>query len=381
MYTENIESLTHELDNYYNSKAKDHSLFNLQKLPNQTTYDNQPEVTLVDLELFVREVLSTHQAAFLFDTQDRQYKPSSSIAYYFRAIPEFIQIVKALNDRYEYSEHINVFIACTRALGLQDVELNWQNDLSEANKIDHRFNHKWTAACFNDLVYEIRNTWKTNSFHKKSFQDKFNSRQEEANNRLEGYCHYVNELFKKYARLVVIRIDLFYQKSITGNKSASDIAKDLKHLTENKRNNQSLFADMAGYIAKLEYGHEKGLHWHMLFFFDGSKRSNSSHIYLAKAIGEYWKHTVTKGQGDYWNANANIDDYQRKGLRGIGTINYNEKILRGKLEYIVSYLCKTGQYFKPKFYPKVRLFRRGNYPEFSNQKLGRPRSKLEQQTA
>ncbi len=101
---------------------------------------------------------------------------------------------------------------------------------------------------------------------------------------------------------------------------------------------------------------------------------------MAQSIGEYWKNTVTQGQGDYWNVNARADDYRRKGLLGIGTINYNDRVLRSKLKYIVSYLCKTDQYFKPKFCPKVRLFRRGKYPKLPAKRLGRPRRKLETQT-
>lgn len=383
MHKNQIDTTSDARDSLYTAKAYDHSLFepikllklNKQQRAHLADDDNYYELKLSSLEQFVETLLNHHEVPFLFDCQNRQYQPASPIADYFTSVPDFIRLVKALSNRYQYSEYINVFIACIHELGLQDIELNWQNGMLEANKIDHCLAHKRAAPWFNDLVYAIRNTWKT-----KKLQTKVSTRRFETNERLKDYCQYVDALFNHYARLVVIRIDLFYQKHLTGNKSASDISKDLDHLIENKRCN-SLFDDLVGYIAKLENGGEKGMHWHMLFFFDGSKRSNSGHRFLAQAIGEYWKNTVTQGQGDYWNVNDRIDDYQRKGLLGIGPINYNDHFLRNNLNAIVSYLCKMDQYFRPKFDPKVRLFRRGNYPKMPTQRLGRPRRKLEQQTA
>lgn len=372
-------------DVIYTAKMDGHALFDpnkLLKLKSQQRAhlpnDNYYELKLSSLEQFVDTLLNHDEAPFVLDTQDRyktHYQPASHLADYFSLVPDFIRVVKALSVRYEYSEHINVFITCARSLGLLDAELDWKNEYLDAHKMDPRFGGKPAAILFNDLVGAIRNTWKT-----KNIQAKVNSRRYEANERRKGYCQYVKALFNHYARLVVVRIDLFYQKNLTGNKSAADITKDLKHLIENKRNN-SLFDHMTGYIAKLENGEEKGMHWHILFFFDGSKRCNTSHSYLAESIGEYWKNNVTQGQGDYWNVNARANDYKCKGLLGIGTINYNDQFLRNKLNYIVSYLCKTDQYFKPKFSPKVRLFRRGNYPKVPDKKRsGRPRGKQETQT-
>ena len=366
-------------DALYAAKAVGHSLFEpskLSKLKSQQRAhlpdDNYYELKLSSLEQFVDALLHSGEAPFVLDTQDH-YQPASHLADYFSLVPDFIRVVNVLSSRYEYSEHITVFITCARSLGLLSVELDWRNEYLDADKIDLRFGGKPAALLFNDLVGAIRNTWKT-----KNIQAKVNARRHETKKRLNDYGHYVNALFKDCSRLVVIRIDLFYQKHLSGNKSAADITKDLNHLIENKRCN-TLFDYRLGYIAKLEYGAEKGMHWHILFFFNGSKRNNASHSHLAQSIGEYWKNTVTQGQGDYWNVNARADDYRRKGLLGIGTINYNDLFLRSKLNSIVSYLCKTEQYFKPKFCPKVRLFRRGKYPKLPAKRLGRPRSKLEQQ--
>jgi hypothetical protein len=133
---------------------------------------------------------------------------------------------------------------------------------------------------------------------------------------------------------------------------------------------------MKGYIVKMEYGIDKGIHFHALILFDGSRRSNHSHIHSAKLLGEYWVDVVTKGSGDYWNSNAKIKDFKNAGLCGIGTINADETELRNNLlNYVVKYLCKPSQFFKPKHGPGVRLFRRGNEPTIPIAKRGRARTR------
>ena len=112
--------------------------------------------------------------------------------------------------------------------------------------------------------------------------------------------------FPIVARLVLVRVDLFYEKQYGDSIDVFDMTNDLDRLFGNARHN-SLFAFMKGYIVKLEYGVDKGIHAHALLFFDGSKRNNSSHIQLAKEIGEYWINMITKGRGAYWNVNANAD--------------------------------------------------------------------------
>lgn len=217
------------------------------------------------------------------------------------------------------------------------------------------------AELFNMLVKEIRSYWKTNKI-----QTKVNARKNEANRQYDDYCRYADSLFANRAKLLVLRVDLFYKKGHHNDIDILTITEDLNHLFENKRGN-SIFDFMKGYIAKLQYGAEKGLHWHVLFFFDGSMRNNSSHIHLAELIGEYWIETITNGRGDYWNVNAYADRYDKLDRRGIGVIRWWEEPLRNNLKnLVIQYLCKTDQFIKPKCSPKVRLFRRGNYPVMAN---------------
>ncbi|ASF45230.1 YagK/YfjJ domain-containing protein [Methylovulum psychrotolerans] len=323
------------------------------------------------LEDFVGESLEnvgTPFTTYLGNNGKIAYAPSSLAQRYFVGVPSFIKIVNMLSPDYDYSERITIFIACYQAMGLHGIELGWGNINFDSTKTYPHMGGISAAEIFNALVNNIRREWKLNNI-----QTKVNSRKIEANRRYIDYCRYVDALFGNCARLLVLRIDLFYKKEHSQNFSAFDITEDLNHLFENKRCN-SIFDFMKGYIAKLEYGVDKGMHWHVLFFFDGSKRNNSSHIHLAEEIGEYWKNTITKGYGDYWNVNKNLRQYAKLRRQGIGVINWQDIELRANLKgLVIQYLCKTDQYIKPKFGTKVRLFRRGNFPSHAVKKRGRPR--------
>ncbi len=170
----------------------------------------------------------------------------------------------------------------------------------------------------------------------------------------------------------MLRVDFSYQKEFFSEIDLQTTLKDRKRFLANKRCN-AIFNDRIGYIVKLEYAVEKGFHWHVILFFDGSERRKASHIHSAQQIGEYWVERSTKGRGDYWNCNANIDDFKQKGICGIGPIHANDHALRINLCYrVVGYLCKTDQYFKPKRELPLKRIRKGKPPEIRAIKLGRP---------
>lgn len=353
------------------------SLFDATKL-NTTKFRNKTAGCkfyagqLFKLECFVDELLSNDEIPFVpyLGSDDRKkYDPSSLAGQYFRLIPGFIDAVNMLSPNYEYSERINVLITCCKSMGLLSERLDWRDIWIDPPKNDLRFSGASAAEIFNTLVNAIRSEWKTNNI-----QAKVNARKKETNKRYAEYCQYVDALFDETARLVVLRIDLYYKKQYTSSMTVADIRKDLDHLLENKRCHPSLFGSMKGYIAKLEYGVDKGMHWHVLFFLDGSERRTASHIHFTEEIGDYWNDMITKGLGDYWNVNANAKTYDKLGRRGVGVINWHDAdLIRNLKEFVIEYLCKMDQFIKPNFGPKVRLFRRGNFPKKPAKKLGRPR--------
>ncbi len=331
------------------------------------------------LECFVDDLLANDDIPFvphLSGNGKSEYAQSPLARKYFRCVPDFIHVVSILSPRYEYSERVNVFIAVCRSMVLSSEQLEWGNHYSDPKKTFPHMGGISAAEIVNALVKAIRDEWK-----QKNIQAKVNARKNETNRRYVDYCRYVDALFNDCARLVVLRIDLYYQKDcsndVKNDVKMAEITKDLNHLFENKRGN-SLFSFMKGYIAKLEYGVDKGLHWHVLLLFDGSVRNNTSHSHLAEEIGEYWTHTITKGRGAYWNVNRRAAaNYEKLKRLGVGPIDWYSTDLRMNLkEHVVKYLCKTDQFIRPKFGTKARLFRRGNFPTIPDKRRGKPRKDL-----
>lgn len=183
-------------------------------------------------------------------------------------------------------------------------------------------------------------------------------------------CCYIDALFSIYSKLVVVRLDLSYQEKTP--MSVERFEKDLHHLYHNTRHNQ-LFDHLVGHIIKIEFGLSKGLHAHVLLLFNGQKRKGSSHIHLARCIGEYWCKVIAEN-GLYWNVNNNSSVYEAQDLLGVGEIYASDAAKIDNLkQYVVGYLCRRKQFIKPKDRPKMKLLRRGDFPMIPEVKLGRPR--------
>lgn len=332
---------------------------------------------LNQLECFVHDVLSNDEIPFVprfSDLDGVKYDHSPLAARYFMMMPGFILTVEMLSLKYEYNEKITIFVDCCNFMGLMSSPVDWRAAGINFSPPTHPHVADGHRACmlFNELVNKIRIEWR-----RQNFKERYRIRCREARVRVTEYFSYVDALFDDCKRLVVLRLDFFYKEEYFDQVDIHDALEDLNHLFRNKRCN-SLFRFMKGYIAKVEYGIQKSLHFHTIFFFDGSKRNNSSHIYSAKQIGEYWVNTVTKGRGAYWNSNNETENFDRLGIRGIGVINANELQLRNNLKFnVVHYLCKIDQYFRPKFGTKVKLIRRGGLPKKRPIKLGR-RRKIDQ---
>ena len=192
----------------------------------------------------------------------------------------------------------------------------------------------------------------------------------------QSMCQYINNLFSRYARLLVIRLDLGYRKDVdirymTENEvyAAYWQAKtDKEHLFNNTRTNQ-IFDNMVGYIWRLEYGIDKGFHYHCIFFFDGSKVQQD--INIADMIGMYWQNVITQGRGLYHNCNRHKKKY---GKCGIGMINYYDEVLINNLKLAAQYLVKPDEHLSA-FMNAMnigRTFGRGIIQE-KTETRGRPR--------
>ncbi len=222
----------------------------------------------------------------------------------------------------------------------------------------------------------------------------------------ESVRHYLNYLHERYARLIVIRLDLHLNASacvsyaearerndqemermVQGYHAWMDglpddeiedevlraplqlIAAKWRRLYDNMRGKKSLFGGKVGHIVCFEYARASGYHIHLILFFDGSKRT-LDHAWLASEIGRYWDETITRGKGYHFNCNT-----QKYRKNGIGVVNYHDQEKRRNLLTAALYLAKAEQFVCAKPSKGFKTFSLGQTPTGWAPGLGRPRNK------
>lgn len=152
---------------------------------------------------------------------------------------------------------------------------------------------------------------------------------------------YVDSLFNRHAKLLLVRVDLHYRKGLFVGREdlfSEDLARvkaDWDDLYMELKND--FISNLVGHVAKIEYGVLKGFHVHVLLVFDGSKRR--SDVWIADMIGRYWSDKVTHGAGYHFNCNSKKADYR---YLGIGAIHRSQNEQRGHLyKYTLEYLVKS----------------------------------------
>lgn len=187
------------------------------------------------------------------------------------------------------------------------------------------------------------------------------------NKRIDSNKAYIDALQDKYSKLCAVRVDFAYKKPHSDEMLLDDGNDDFNRMMNNRRSKPSVFKDQVGYICKKEYTKDRGVHFHVLFIYDGQKVQNDA--FKGDQIGKYWEQ-VTEDKGSFHNCNRN--KYKRN---GIGMLDHRDNDKRKILDDIViSYLCKDEQDIEPvKENKKDRAFTRGTIPKSKGNK-GRPRS-------
>ncbi len=214
---------------------------------------------------------------------------------------------------------------------------------------------------------------------------------------------YINALHDRYARLLVIRLDLMYrQAACQDEEQALDwhqhlqdrnareyiafskdeplngycddlprvdiltVTEDWRHFKDNMRGKPSLFRHMVGYVTSIEFSSTGGHHLHVALIFDGSHRQ---HEWLGDQIGQYWVE-ITGGRGYYHNCNRGSYKYP-----GTGQIDHHDAEKRRNLMRTLMYLAKKDQFVRVKASPKSKTFMTGHLPSPLPRRTGRPRTK------
>lgn len=187
---------------------------------------------------------------------------------------------------------------------------------------------------------------------------------------------WLDHIFQRYASLLVIRIDLAYQKDFQQQERslhAVTITEAFKHRERFLRALPKWIPQGAllGYCVKTEYTLRRSIHHHCLIIVDGSKIS--AHLYWAKVLGTKWAQDITQGRGDYFNVNATRDS--RDPDSGIGRVSVNDTAKVFNLRHrVLPYLVKPDFLVRWVVPKKHRLFLKSIARPLTGTKPGRPRT-------
>ena len=303
---------------------------------------------LIRIEEFVTKVLSSDDPGFvkqnrLLGRGDLRIAKENikrlPLADYF---PHVIPFFQNYSPEYRYSHAVELFFKCCFKLELGKEWFSNPKDYTTTRGDKP----KTQLELFHDLIDLIRTESRS-----AEFDGKIRRREHSAARNYESAVSFVTELFSK--RQLVLRVDLYYISEYAISTSAEDAKADLAHFLYTFRHNKGLTKYLNAYLWKLEFGHLKGMHIHMLFFYDGANVKDDE--YLANRIGTFWKDVITNGRGRFYNGNTaeHKAEYAKVGWQGIGMIypidedpdKDTSKTTRDILTNIIlKYLLKADQY-------------------------------------
>lgn len=187
---------------------------------------------------------------------------------------------------------------------------------------------------------------------------------------------YIDAMFTKHSKLVVIRLDLGYAKQLSGfNRNGPVLNYDQvkNHRSKFFRSlgrflKEKISKDcLVGFAWKLEFGERKSWHYHTLIILNGQEVRED--VTIARLIGEHWLNT-TGQMGVYHNCNASKGRYRRL---GIGLIDHANADLREGLTKAAAYMVKTDYYVRMVAPGNGRTFGRGIMRGTAGKRAGRPR--------
>lgn len=308
-----------------------------------------------------------HLQALLTNQPNTPAVDKNNLKVIFRWLPRFIEYTERLNHaQYRYSLEVETFVDCLKDHPLDPSQLCFLATVCQYPKPNRILEIDSLRHWLSDFLHDLRQRLLS-----PQLQKEIALQQKQVNRNYKTMCQYVDTLFAHHARQVVIRVDLGYVQDAP--VTLEQFEDDLNRLYEHTRT-KPLFNHLNGFIYKIEYGITKGLHAHLLLFFDGSKRNGYGAWDLAKSIGEYWKNVIVSELGSYWNSHDDVKKYQQLGLLAIGIVHVNDTVAIHNLKtHVIDYLCRRKQYIKPRNRPKMRLIRKGDMPKIPTVKRGAPR--------
>jgi len=341
---------------------------------------------------FMELVLKTKDLAFEVTGRDScrcSIKKISKLADFYQGFHSFYDLYC---EDVEYSPDVALFFRRLAIHPVRDCCFNRPGLSYGGDLID--------ADIFNNFIECLRGDAKVDGTRKKMADWARNP-----NKNLARVRSYLNALFERYSRLLVVRVDFLYRETILKDDQAVEdahvalmresdsattdflhgmkldapaeplarvdvgVAKaDMEKFLRQMRSN-TVFDETVGYIWKMEWSRWGGYHFHCAFFFDGSEVQ--SDYLLAKGVGEHWE-AVTEGRGFSHNCNQDPRKYRNWGIGRVDHYDHQKREMLGKA---ISYLAKRDQYVRMKPTGKHRSFQTGVIKKKIS-RAGRPRSKV-----
>ncbi|WP_197070180.1 hypothetical protein [Burkholderia sp. 9120] len=181
--------------------------------------------------------------------------------------------------------------------------------------------------------------------------------------------------------LSVLRFDLGYAKHYCDPETSGEQAITYEDVRNHRRAlRRFLKRDLSkmlpagaskgmGFGIKLEYGLDKGFHFHVLVILNGDVVGQ--HAVITEMICNHWNSRITRGKGGSYNC------FRSKYVKpGIGSVRYdNEEKLRALENQVVPYITKPDFYMKMVKPDAHRSFWVSHPPKIEAKRKGRKRSK------
>jgi len=332
------------------------ALFIDPRLKERRNLQKQYARALSKLESFVADALASKEVPFIpkmSENLEKGYHQSTLAQKHFRSVAQSIAMIGTLSDKYLYSEYIDTFRQACSKLGIIGNTFDW--GVYNAPVLPcSEFNNEPNADVFNSLWRECKEIYRTCGYAAKR-----STRIRDLARISDNYVEYMDSAFQVTDDIVVVRLDLFYLPALADSITLERACEDLSRLVEYHRCNK-IFRHKLCFMAKIELGLLGRIHIHLILVYDGSKPDLPNHITIGRRVGAYWSGTITKNNGDYWNVNDKIHEFERWGVCGIGPININDHARRENFRTrVVRYLLKPDQFAKLRAGDLHKLLRRG----------------------
>lgn len=221
---------------------------------------------------------------------------------------------------------------------------------------------KTGAELINTFVYQVLLLTNKSEFKKAQFV-----RADRSKKQYKRASKFIQRLRDTFSKLLVLRIDFCWKARVQSDSTFEEMKAYFAQMLKNFHHDKDL-PNIVGYIWKLEFGQQKGYHYHCIFLMDGNKFQSDAHY--AGVIGQYWS-KLTLDKGYYFNCHLNKIKYRNL---AIGMAHYDDQNFFDNLDQVLLYICKQDQFLIDQrlLTRGLRVFQTSKLPTEAST-VGRPR--------